>query len=96
MPLSIGTEFSQAIVATLGRFAAANSLPQLDWRLVRYPEAMIIEGMPRNEGDAGGCSRWAKALDMEEYGFVNERGVRSWHLNDATWAIEIRDSPRAS
>ena len=89
---AIGVLLTESVIATLQKFGEEWDLPGLAWRVVHYPEGLVIEGSPRTKSDAPSCGRWAERLGMASYGFESSLGTRTWYLNDDVWAIEIRDT----
>jgi len=88
--ISVGGALESGLVEGISELGTKLRLVPLDWRVVIVEDVPFVEGAPQQGHDAiAVCTEWAAALGMQEYGFDEGDGIRSWYLMDGIWEIEI-------
>ena len=88
--ISVCGALENGLLEGISELGSKLSLVPLDWRVVVVEEVPFVEGAPQPGQDAVAvCTEWAQALGMQEYGFDEGDGIRSWYLMDGIWEIEI-------
>lgn len=88
--VSVGDALESGLLEGISELGTKLMLVPLDWRVVVVEDLPFVEGVPQPGQDAiAVCTEWAHALGMQEYGFDEGDGIRSWYLMDGIWEIEI-------
>ena len=77
------------MIEAFHELAADLNLPELHWDFVHAHDEIIVEGRPLCPTDITACPRWARFLNMQAIGLVEDVEGSRWLGINGPWTLEI-------